>query len=142
MALHRNEFLAFTSPRRQRFAKRKDPKSILRVQKLLCSIADLQMELEKLAKKTNTVFDPQTMKKGSWRGQRNGNVMYELGLAHAIRPATDIVVVRNDRKEINFDVAGIQVHHYPREDTAASRVLFTRLLRSALDERDKIMSIT
>ena len=48
-------------PAVRRFAKRKDPKSILRVQKLLCSIADLQIELAKLAEATNTVFDPQTM---------------------------------------------------------------------------------
>jgi hypothetical protein len=98
--------------------------------------------LDGVAHATLIFADISVMKKGSWRGQRNGNVMYELGLAHAIRPSTDIVVVRSDRKKINFDVAGIQVHHYPREDTAASRVLFAKLLRSALDERGKIMSIT
>jgi hypothetical protein len=97
--------------------------------------------LDGVAHATLIFADISIMKKGSWRGQRNGNVMYELGIAHAIRPPTDVVVVRNDRKEINFDVAGIQVHHYPREDAAASRALFTRLLQSALEERGKIMSI-
>ena len=98
--------------------------------------------LDGIAHATLVFVDISIMRKGSWRGQRNGNVMYELGIAHAIRPATDLVVVRNDRKRINFDVAGIHIHSYPYKDTSTSRVLFARLLRSGLDERDKIMSIT
>lgn len=48
-------------PAIRRFAKRKDPKSILRVQKLLRSIADLQREVEKLGETANAVFDAQVM---------------------------------------------------------------------------------
>lgn len=45
----------------RRFAKRKDPKSILHDQKLLRSIADLQNELEELAKTANPILDLQMM---------------------------------------------------------------------------------
>jgi hypothetical protein len=48
-------------PEIRRFAKRKDPKSILRVQKLLRLIADLHGEIEKLGRAANAVLDAQLM---------------------------------------------------------------------------------
>jgi hypothetical protein len=48
-------------PAIRRFAKRKDPKSILHVQKLLRSVADLQKGLEELAKTANPILDLQMM---------------------------------------------------------------------------------
>ena len=48
-------------PTIRRFAKRRDPKSILGVRKLLWSIDELQMEVGELAKTANAVLDPQMM---------------------------------------------------------------------------------
>jgi hypothetical protein len=70
-------------------------------------------------------------------GQRNGNVMYELGLAHALRPSTDIIVVRSDNEQINFDVAGINVHSYRRDNLNSATDTFSRLIDSAIGERKK-----
>ena len=32
---------------------------------------------------------------GKWAGQRNGNVMYEVGLAHAVRQSTEVLLIRS-----------------------------------------------
>lgn len=65
-------------------------------------------------------------------GQRNGNVMYEVGLAHAVRTEPEVLIVRSDDEPLSFDVAGIQVHRYRREDLVESRAMVTKLLRAAL----------
>ena len=49
--------------------------------------------LDGIAHATLILADISIMKTGRWKGQRGGNVMYELGLAHAVRPETDVVVV-------------------------------------------------
>lgn len=52
---------------------------------------------------------------------RNGNVMYELGLAHAIRQPEEVVIFRSDSDPLLFDVSGIRVHTYaPDEDPDAA----------------------
>src|SRR6266496_1651619 len=53
--------------------------------------------LDGIAHATLIFADISVMSCGKWKGQRNGNVMYEVGLAHALRPDTDIVLVRSDR---------------------------------------------
>ena len=45
--------------------------------------------------------------------------MYEVGLAHAARQNTEVLLVRSDTEEINFDLAGIRVHTYDRTDLPA-----------------------
>jgi hypothetical protein len=47
--------------------------------------------------------------------------MYELGLAHALRPASELVVVRSDAEEINFDIAGIKIQSYDRNNPHAAQ---------------------
>jgi len=55
-------------PAIRRFAKRKDPKSILHVQKLLRGIANLQNGLEQLAKTANPILDFQMMEYSKYHG--------------------------------------------------------------------------
>lgn len=55
------------------------------------------------------------------RGARNGNVMYELGLAHAIRHPEEVLIVRADSDPLLFDVANIRVHKYDAGDTTGSK---------------------
>jgi len=75
---------------------------------------------------------------GRWKGQRNGNAMYELGLAHALRPAQELVVVRSDHEEINFDIAGIKIQDYDFSDLPTARTRFAQLLSDALKEIDQV----
>ena len=43
---------------------------------------------------------------------RNPNVLYEVGIAHAVRPPEEVVLFRSDDFHLNFDVAGVRVHSY------------------------------
>jgi hypothetical protein len=43
---------------------------------------------------------------------RNGNVMYEVGLAHAIRLPEEVILFRSDNDELLFDVANVRVNSY------------------------------
>ncbi|MDH4233672.1 MAG: hypothetical protein OEV15_00855 [Gallionella sp.] len=74
---------------------------------------------------------------GRWVGQRNGNVMYEVGLAHSARQSTEVLLVRSDDEEINFDLAGIRVHKYDRNDLLAARATFCQLVNDTLRQIDR-----
>ncbi|HEX7938188.1 MAG TPA: hypothetical protein VF483_04300 [Gemmatimonadaceae bacterium] len=66
-------------------------------------------------------------------GLRNGNVMYELGLAHAMRRPEEVVVVRSDDNQLLFDVSGIRVHKYdPDNDTEGARFRLREIVDAAL----------
>ena len=43
---------------------------------------------------------------------RNGNVMYELGLAHAVRLPEEVLLFRSDRDPLLFDMANVRVNSY------------------------------
>lgn len=97
--------------------------------------------LDGIAHATLVFADISIMKTGRWQGQRNGNVMYEVGLAHAVRPETDVIMVRSDNVDINFDLAGINIRSYADSDLAHSKELFITYLSDALSERGKVMSL-
>lgn len=78
---------------------------------------------------------------GKWKGQRNANVMYELGLAHATRQSPEVILIRADSEEINFDLAGIRVNSYDRSDLSNARTQIHFLLKDALREIDQSKSI-
>lgn len=64
---------------------------------------------------------------------RNGNVMYEIGIAHATRLPEEVILLRSDRHKLEFDVAGVRVHDYdPDADPAAAQEKVARLLWDAL----------
>jgi hypothetical protein len=46
------------------------------------------------------------------RPVRNANVMYELGLAHAVRLPNEVIVFRSDKYPLDFDIAGVRVTSY------------------------------
>jgi len=81
---------------------------------------------------------------GKWAGQRNGNVMYEVGLAHAVRQSTEILLIRSDNEPINFDVAHINIHNYDFRDLNATRSKITRLANNLLKqiEQEKSLMVT
>jgi len=46
------------------------------------------------------------------RPVRNSNVMYEVGLAHAIRMPEEVILFRSDNEELLFDIANVRVNSY------------------------------
>jgi hypothetical protein len=53
---------------------------------------------------------------------RNANVLYEVGLAHAVRLPEEVVLFRSDSLRLDFDIAGVRVHHYsPDDDPSTAR---------------------
>jgi hypothetical protein len=70
-------------------------------------------------------------------GVRSANVMYEVGVAHATRLPEEVVLFRDDRDPLLFDVSNIKVHQYdPDRDPAAARAQVTSTLAAALREID------
>jgi hypothetical protein len=44
--------------------------------------------------------------------QRNANVLYEVGIAQAVRLAEEVLLFRSDSDRFAFDMAGVRVHTY------------------------------
>ncbi|MDZ4402909.1 hypothetical protein [Prosthecobacter sp.] len=101
----------------------------------------VQSILDGIAHARLIFVDVSVAKRGAWVNQRNGNVMYELGLAHAIRPETDLIVVRNDNERINFDIANILIHSYSADDLKSAEKLFAYQISEALCHRHRMMAL-
>ena len=69
-------------------------------------------------------------------GYRNANVLYEVGLAHALRQPEEVLLLRQDNEQIAFDVASVRVHVYNPNDANGSRDQIARLIRTCLREID------
>jgi len=66
---------------------------------------------------------------------RNGNVLYEVGLAHALRQPQEVLLFRSDHDPLVFDVAGVRVREYdPDGDPRAAQRTITQALSEALRE--------
>jgi len=94
-----------------------------------------------IAHATLVFADISTMTTGNWKGQRNGNVMYEVGLATAVRPETDMIIVKSDDEEVSFDLLQIRIHKYQKEKKSETRQVFGKLLTSALAARKNAKSL-
>ncbi|MCS6950206.1 MAG: hypothetical protein NZ520_07095 [bacterium] len=97
--------------------------------------------LDGIANSRLVFADISVCRTGKWCGQRNGNVMYEVGLAHAIRQPEEVILVRNDSEPINFDVASIRVNSYDHNDLENARALFTELVEDSLRAVDRSKSL-
>lgn len=75
-------------------------------------------------------------------GHRNGNVMYEVGIAHASRQPEEVLLFRSDTDHLLFDVATIRVNLYePDRDPEAARGAVTEAIRWALSEVDTLRAL-
>jgi len=88
--------------------------------------------LDGIAHSRLILADISVASEGRWKGQRNGNVMYEVGLAHAVRQSTEILLIRSDDEAVNFDIAQINVHRYPLHDLDRTRVQLSQLVVDVL----------
>ncbi len=68
---------------------------------------------------------------------RNGNVMYEVGLAHATRLPEEVLLFRSDNASLLFDTANVRVNGYsPDENPTNAKRQVTECILSALKEVD------
>ena len=68
---------------------------------------------------------------------RNGNVMYEIGLAHAVRLPEEVILFRSDNDPLLFDVTNIRVNHYEPDDAPeGAREKVSQTLMTCLKEID------
>lgn len=65
---------------------------------------------------------------GAPSAARNGNVMYELGLAHAVKSPARVLIVRDDSEKLLFDVTSIPHVQVDLSDLAAARLKVGTLL--------------
>ena len=64
---------------------------------------------------------------------RNANVMYEVGLAHAVRQPQEVVLIRSDNNALDFDIAGVRVHSYdPESNPEVAKKWLSQLLIDSL----------
>jgi hypothetical protein len=69
-------------------------------------------------------------------GNRNPNVMYELGLAHASRLPEEVVVIRVDNDHLPFDVAQFRLNTYDASSPDKAQDLLAEILEDRLKEID------
>jgi hypothetical protein len=72
----------------------------------------------------------------SSKGHRNHNVMYEVGLAHAVRRPEEVVIFRDDDGPLPFDLSTIRVNRYDPNDVDTARRLVAHALTEASKEVD------
>src|SRR5207249_9896684 len=70
-------------------------------------------------------------------------VMYEVGLAHAVRQPPEVLLFRSDDERLLFDVANVRVNRYdPDSQPEQARELVSGAIREALQEIDLQRSLT
>ena len=68
---------------------------------------------------------------------RNANVLYEVGLAHAIRLPEEVILFRSDEDQLIFDITNVRVNSYdPDADPSTARELVIDSITNALKEID------
>lgn len=78
----------------------------------------------------------------SGRPYRNANVMYEIGIAHAVRLPEEVILLRSDRETLDFDIQGVRIQWYDRERIDESRALVEQLIRDSLDSIASLRRMT
>jgi len=82
--------------------------------------------------------DVSSMGKDSKTGEhyRNGNVMYEVGLALACRQPSDVLLIRDDRDKFLFDVSTVPHMHVDFTDAASATAALNAELVARLREQN------
>ncbi|WP_410508597.1 hypothetical protein RSJ42_17945 [Methanosarcina hadiensis] len=82
-------------------------------------------------------------KNGKKYACKNNNVMYEVGLATAVRLPEEVILFKSDQDSIPFDLASLRVNKYnPDTDPEQARNLIKRALILAIKELDLRKHIT
>ncbi|WP_422927025.1 hypothetical protein [Singulisphaera sp. PoT] len=74
---------------------------------------------------------------------RNGNVMYEVGVAQAVRLPEEVVLFRSDDEELPFDVVNIRVNSYdPDNKVDEAKASVSEALRNAMHSIEQSRSLS
>lgn len=81
--------------------------------------------------------DVSTIEETEAHAIRNGNVMYEVGIAHAMRQPEEVLLFRSDSDRVLFDVANIRLNSYsPESSPEEAEALVVSAAKNALAEID------
>jgi hypothetical protein len=69
---------------------------------------------------------------------RNGNVMYEVGLALSCRLPSEVLLIRDDKDKFFFDVSDIPHTNIDFTDKENAKLKLANLLQDRLDERNHL----
>ena len=72
---------------------------------------------------------------------RNENVMFEVGLAMAVRQPVEVILVRDDDEKLLFDLSHIPVAKFDPEDEAQSISLMRKIISDRLKERNLVKDL-
>jgi hypothetical protein len=78
---------------------------------------------------------------GSQTSFRNGNVMFEVGIALACRQPVEVVLVRDDAEKLLFDISHIPVIRFDPANEAAATKLIQAALMDRFRERDLLKDL-
>ncbi|MDB4963967.1 MAG: hypothetical protein JWP01_3966 [Myxococcales bacterium] len=67
---------------------------------------------------------------------RNGNVMWELGIAHVLRMPDEVIVVRSDNADSLFDLTQFRAFNYDPNDVASARQVLSNIAKDRLRSID------
>jgi hypothetical protein len=83
---------------------------------------------------------PMTDSGGTPWPQRNGNVMWELGVAHAMRLPDEVIIVRSDSDKSIFDLTQFRAFEYDPNDLVAARSVINQLASDRLKSVEQYKS--
>jgi hypothetical protein len=99
--------------------------------------------LQGISQSRLVLADISTVRRVGRRFFRNANVMYELGLAHAVRLPEEVLVFRSDHDALPFDTANVRVNPYaPDEEPEQARGTIQGCVADALREIDLRRAMT
>ena len=78
--------------------------------------------------------------RGTQWPQRNGNVMWEVGIAHTMRLPDEVVMVRSDNDPSIFDLTQFRAFQYDPSDPVIARSVLTSLIGDRLKSVDQAKS--
>ena len=77
------------------------------------------------------------------KNRPNSNVMYELGIAHAIRLPEEVIILRDEQSESSpFDIRHIRWNSFSTQKIEESRVKIEKLIKNAEKQIDLTKDLT
>ena len=87
--------------------------------------------LDGIAHSRLVIAEISSLRKGDPRS-RNGNVMWEVGVAHAFRQPDEVILLRTDDDPLLFDIGPIRVHRYADTDPQQARKELSEIIQDRL----------
>jgi len=72
---------------------------------------------------------------------RNGNVMYELGLAHASKSPASVIIIKDDHEKMLFDVSSIPHFTIDFSDVESAKKEIIGIITDRIKEAETILDI-